>query len=220
MVHLFTLIDSPYWREQGGPSIGEAVALARPLGHHPSVDAVGPATPWSSRLVSPVAAMFNDAMTPACRECGAPLPGSLGNDCRAHLHAVLALEAQIPGGPGMMAHYLAVTAYNLQHPAAFTPEARRHMLDGLAGALAGELTVEALRRRARRSYDGPVRVLRERGVGPGDANNEPVAGWPVEWSVTVMHALGAELDPESYYSRVREWAEAVVETIGATAVGE
>lgn len=27
MVHLFTLVDSPYWRQQGQPPIGEAVKL-------------------------------------------------------------------------------------------------------------------------------------------------------------------------------------------------
>lgn len=151
-------------------------------------------------------------MTPACRECGAPMSPERA-DCRALFHDLLALEARIPDGPGEMAHYLAVTTYNLQHPAAFTSEAREHMLTGLTGALSGELTVEDLRRRARRAYDGPKRVLRERGVAPGDPRNEPVAGWHTAWTLTVLHALGAEPDRDAYHARVREWAEAVLASV-------
>jgi len=157
-------------------------------------------------------------MTPLCPECGAPLPPEVGA-CRARFHDLLALESRIPGGPDEAAHYLAVTAYNLQHPSAFTTEARAHMLAGLEGALSGELTVDDVRRQTRRRYDGPKRVLRERGVAPGDPGNAPVPGWPTEWPVTVAHALGAEPDQGSYHSRVREWAEAVLETLRALSFG-
>lgn len=152
-------------------------------------------------------------MPSVCPECGAPLPGTERSGCQAHFHELLALESQIPGGPGETAHYLAVTTYNLQHPAAFTPEARTHMLAGLEGALSSELTIGDLRRLARRDYDGPKRVLRQRGIAPGDPRNAPGEGWPTEWPRTVLHALGAEPDQTSYYARVRGWAEAVLETL-------
>lgn len=148
-------------------------------------------------------------MTPGCLECGAPLPPGPGT-CRARFHDLLALESRIPGGPGAMAHHLAVTSYNLQHPAAFTSDARTDMLAGLAGALAGELTIADLRERTRRKYDGPRRVLRQRGVAPGDPGNAPVPGWPTRWERTVLHALAAEPEQNAYHTRVREWAETVL----------
>lgn len=194
------------------PGIAE---LVRKVGSRPTPRAVddsrGPRRPGVTRARE-AGRYLAGGMDPVCPECGAPLSPDSGA-CRARFHDLLALEWQIPGGPGEMAHYLSVTSYNLQHPSAFTPEARAHMLASLEGALSGELTVEDLRRSARREYDGPKRVLGQRGIAPGDPGNEPVPGWPTKWARTVLHALGAEPNRDSYHARVRQWAEAVLETM-------
>src|SRR5690606_6652502 len=51
-------------------------------------------------------------------------------------------------------------------------------LAGLEGALSSELTIGDLRRLARRDYDGPKRVLRQRGIAPGDPRNAPGEAGP------------------------------------------
>lgn len=53
-------------------------------------------------------------MSAKCPECGAPLPE--GGSCRDNFDALLALEWEIPGGPGEIAHFYAVGSYVLQHP--------------------------------------------------------------------------------------------------------
>lgn len=156
----------------------------------------------------PAGRYLGSAMTSVCPECGAPLTGGRVA-CQEYFQALLALESRIHGGPGQVAHYLAVTSYNLQHPAAFTTDARTDMLAGLAG----DLSVDELRERTRRTYDGPKRVLQQRGIGPGDPGNAPVEGWPTEWGHTVLHALASEPERSAYFARVEEWASSVLETI-------
>jgi hypothetical protein len=124
-----------------------------------------------------------------------------GGACRDHFHELLALEAQVPGGPGELPHFLAVACYNLQHPAQFTPEVLEGLRGALADVLAGRATLEDIRRRTRDAVNGPTRVLR-RLDEPGDT-----AGWPTEWPLTIAHACRAA--PEDYAPRVREWAKAV-----------
>ena len=53
-------------------------------------------------------------MSEACLECGASVPD--GGSCRDHFHALLLLEAEIPGVAGSILHFYAVAAYGLQHP--------------------------------------------------------------------------------------------------------
>lgn len=53
-------------------------------------------------------------MTAICPECGASVPE--GGSGRDHFHALLLLESQIPGGPGLLPHFYAVATYGLQHP--------------------------------------------------------------------------------------------------------
>lgn len=149
-------------------------------------------------------------MVSTCPECGALLPRRDGGACQELFHELLALEWRIPGCPGAMAHYLAVTAYNLQHPSAFTPEDRKDMIAGLEGALSGGLTVIGLRQQAQRRYNGSRRVLRQRGIAAGDRRNEAVAGWPRKWPRTILDVPGADLKQDSYHERVREWAETVL----------
>ena len=65
-------------------------------------------------------------MAEVCPECGAPVPD--GGSCRDHFHALLLLEAAIPGGPGALAHFYAVACYGLQHP-----DSLNYTADTLAG---------------------------------------------------------------------------------------
>lgn len=55
-----------------------------------------------------------DAQLNVCPECGAPVPP--GASCQANFHALLALEWDIPGGPGEIVHFFAVATYGIQHP--------------------------------------------------------------------------------------------------------
>jgi hypothetical protein len=45
-------------------------------------------------------------------ECGAAVPD--GATCCGNFHALLLLESEIPGGPGIVAHFYAVATYGLQ----------------------------------------------------------------------------------------------------------
>jgi hypothetical protein len=65
-----------------------------------------------------------------CPECGASVRP--GESCRDHFHALLALEWQVPGGPGEPAHFHAVASFLLQRPVSmgYLPAARY----GLQGA--------------------------------------------------------------------------------------
>lgn len=160
-------------------------------------------------------------MHPACPECGALLPET--GECRAYFHALLALEHRIPGGPGAIPHFLAVASYNLQHPSAFTPTAREQLRVALEEHLSGRAALPDLRRGARRVFGGSARVLRERGVAPGDGTGFAVAGWPTAWPQTVRDVYddiyddGCDAPPEQavYAARVRAWAEAVTVTLRA-----
>ena len=86
-----------------------------------------------------------------CPECGAVLPD--GGSCRDHFHALLLLEWDIPGGPGAMAHFLAVATYGLQHPEGmrYTAETLAGLRASVADALDGRASIDDLRRRARRA---------------------------------------------------------------------
>jgi hypothetical protein len=139
----------------------------------------------------------------SCSECGAPLPE--GGTCRDYFYELLALEAQVPGGPGELPHFFAVASYNLQHPLQFTPEAVQGLRTAVADVLAGRATLDDVRRRVRYATNGPTHVLRR----PGSADEESGsrAAWPTEWPITVLDVC--RVSPEEYRERVRQWGETV-----------
>lgn len=147
-------------------------------------------------------------MPGACHECGAAVPE--GGTCRDHFHALLALESEIPGGPGEVAHFLAVSSYALQHP-----EGMGHTAEALAGSrhsvrdqLGGVATMEQIRRRVRRAADGPNRVMRRAG--------DRVVRWQIgEWPMTVADVLAGGV--EGYASRVERWARSIIRTLDEAA---
>ena len=135
-----------------------------------------------------------------CAECGAPLED--GRRCRDYLDDLLALEWEVPGGPGHTAHFLAVASYNLQHPARFTPAMLLGLRRTLSDVLAGSATIADARKRARDALDGPARAVRR----PGDPLPQ-LTGWPTRWPMTIRDVCGAPVS--GYLERVHAWAAVV-----------
>jgi len=142
-----------------------------------------------------------------CQECGAPIPD--GGSCRDNLHDLLALEWDVPGGAGTVAHFFAVSSYGLQHPVSmqYTVEAIAWLKSAVAQALETGCSIESLRASAR-TQGQDAHVTRRDG--------DPVADWGVErWTSTVADILAGGVD--GYAERVRTWAAAVVSDIDAVA---
>ena len=135
-----------------------------------------------------------------CPECGAPVPD--GGTCRDNFHAMLALEWEVPGGAGTIAHFFAVSSYGLQHPDSmrYTVEAIAWLRSSVAKALETGCSVESLRASAR-AQGVSAHVIRREG--------DPVPAWGVEsWTTTVTDILAGGTD--GYGERVRHWAASVI----------
>lgn len=140
-----------------------------------------------------------------CPECGAPVPDR--GTCRDNFHALLALEWELSGGAGTIAHFFAVSSYSLQHPDSmrYTVEAITWLRSSVDTALETGCSVESLRASARRQ-GAATHVTRREG--------DPVPVWGVEsWTTTVTDVLAGGTD--GYGERVRYWAETVIADIGA-----
>lgn len=143
-----------------------------------------------------------------CTECGAPVPAA--GACRDHFHALLALEWEVPGGPGEDVHFYAVAAYQIQHPIASNVAVPA--LDGLVATLRdvldGRASIADARLRARAGAAAAGRVTRREGdaVPP-----KRVATWPI----VVTDVL--EGGVAGYRERVVRWARAVVDAVDAAA---
>ena len=140
-----------------------------------------------------------------CGECGAQLDP--GRTCRDYFNDMLALESQVPGGPGNKAHFLAVASYNLQHPADFTPDVLAGLRKTFGDVLGGRATAADALARARKATDGSTRVLRR----PGDPPTRP-DGWPTRWAMTVRDVCDAPVS--RYLQQVQAWATSVDAAIG------
>src|SRR5262249_48119803 len=144
-------------------------------------------------------------MAGICPECGAAFPE--GGSCRDNFHALLLLEAEVPGAAGSILHFYAVAAYGLQHPDSmnYTADTLAGLPPTVAAALDGQMTVAEIRRRGRR-LDGAVRVTRR----AGDAEVRWRRG---DWPMTVADVCTA--DVETYAERVVAWAGSVRDTLDA-----
>ena len=137
-----------------------------------------------------------------------------GGSCRDHFHALLLLEAEIPGVAGSILHFYAVAAYGLQHPdrMKYTAEAFAGLHATLAAALDG-LPIDRLRRRMQRDAERAGRVTRRAG--------DPEVSWRRGgWSMTIADVCTAEnfgtYDTyEEYADRVTASARSVRETFDA-----
>jgi hypothetical protein len=134
-----------------------------------------------------------------------------GGTCRDNFHALLLLEAEVPGAPGALPHFYAVGCYALQHPdgMGYTAAALTGLRASLADVLAGRATLEAVRRRARRGGAEAGRVTRRAG--------DEVVRWPVRrWPMTVADVCAAGAD--GYGERVARWARSILDTLDAAGV--
>jgi hypothetical protein len=141
-----------------------------------------------------------------CRECGARLPAE--RSCRDSFHALLALEWEIPGGAGPLAHFYAVSSYILQHPdsMSYTAESLAWLRSAVASALGGTVSTEVLRRAAQEDGKGSGHVTRRAG--------DTVPRWPVTgWEMTVEDALAG--GATGYGDRAERWARSVVTGLDA-----
>jgi Family of unknown function (DUF5946) len=151
-------------------------------------------------------------MSETCPECGATVPD--GGSCRDHFHALLLLEAEIPGVAGSILHFYAVAAYGLQHPDSmnYTAEALAGLHATLAAALDGR-PIDQLRRRMRHDAEGAGRITRRAG--------DPEVSWHRgNWSMTIADVCTAETFGDydtfdEYGARVTAWARSVRETLDA-----
>ena len=144
-------------------------------------------------------------MPAKCPECGAPVPD--GGTCRDNFHALLALEWDVRGGAGLIAHFFAVSAYGLQHPDTmrYTVEAIEWLRSAVGEALETGCSVESLRASARVQGES-AHVTRREG--------DPVPSWGVEcWTTNVADVLAR--GTEGYAVRVRDWASSAISDIGA-----
>lgn len=125
-----------------------------------------------------------------CPECGA---AQVPLTCRERFELLLAWEGDDDALRGQ--HFLTVASFNLQHPAAFTDEARAGLEDALDGYLDGRLTIADIRRRASRA----ARVHR-----PADEVRPRRRDWPM-----TIDAVVAPGQPAHAATRVRAWAESI-----------
>src|SRR5262245_5473515 len=113
-----------------------------------------------------------------CPECGAGIVA--GGSCQENFHDLLALESQLPNGPDLLAHFYAVSSYNLQHPASMrlTADALEGLRATVADVLDGKIMLEQARRRASRGARASGRVTRR--------GHDPIVAWGVaSWPITV-----------------------------------
>src|SRR5207248_3452936 len=109
---------------------------------------------------------------PPCPECGAAAVD--GMTCREQLGMIGAWEFQDP--QLLSEHFLTVASFNLQHPAQFTGEALAGLRSAFIERLDRGSSVEELRRRAARAYQGKKRVLKN------ESDRQPVLR---AWSMTI-----------------------------------
>lgn len=165
--------------------------------------------PRSARVPHPTALMEKSSVSLRCLECGASLAPACS--CQGYFHALLALEAEVPGGPGGEPHFFAVASYNLQHPSAFVPAALLGLHRTLADVLASRATTADALRRARWGSSGSTRVRRRLDAELSASDQELLRHWPTRWTLTVRDALDGGVS--QYAEHVRAWASATVRAL-------
>ena len=152
-----------------------------------------------------------ETMSEACLECGTSVPD--GGSCRDHFHALLLLEAEIPGVSGSILHFYAVAAYGLQHPdrMKYTAEAFAGLHATLAAALDG-LPIDG----SAAGCNGMPSVPARHPAG-GRSRGVLAPGRLVDDDRGRLHRgeLGTYDTYEEYGDRVTAWARWVCETLAA-----
>ena len=135
-----------------------------------------------------------DADVPNCPECGALSYDGL--TCQERLHGILALEQADPELRAL--HFLTVTAYNIQHPAQFTPEAIAGLRLSFAEYLDKPITIDEIRRR-NQDFNGEKLVLR-----PFSERHTVLCIWRMTSADVYL-----PFQPHGTVERVKKWAESV-----------
>ncbi len=130
-----------------------------------------------------------------CPECGAPLVSNM--NCWEQLGGIISWEYDYP--ELLAEHFKTVACYNLQHPAQFSDEAIAGLKTALIEHLDTGLSVEEIRRRNRKAYEGNRRVLKE------ESKRCPVQR---KWKMTISDVYIPNC-PEKAAERVREWAASI-----------
>lgn len=151
-----------------------------------------------------------DPAAARCAECGAPQPD--GATCRDCFHALLAYEAERPAAFGAV-HHLTVATYFLQHPRGYGAEVLRAWRALLADALDDRVSIDELRRRHGRQFEGSTKVRSPDAEAPRD--------WPAAWPLHVVDVLDPR-EPlpavDDYVARARSWAAATRATLDAASI--
>jgi Family of unknown function (DUF5946) len=135
-----------------------------------------------------------DADFANCSECGALSRDGL--TCEDRFHAILGLEREYPELAAM--HFLTVAAYNIQHPAQFTPEAIAGLRKSFVDFLEGRIDIAGIRDRGH-YFDGNRRVLRPA------LERHPVL---VCWKTTTADVYNP-FDNAATAARVKCWVDSV-----------
>ncbi len=128
------------------------------------------------------------------------MPPSDGKTCGGLLMDLLAMESESVELQAL--HYYNVATYNIQHPAAFDPEAYAIMRDAFVEAVDGGWDARDARRELKRRlapFDGPRKVLRPEGERVAVAR---------AWSMTIGDVVRPG-DPSATSAKVKEWAKSV-----------
>lgn len=130
----------------------------------------------------------------ACPECGGRRVDGLS--CQEMFEALLAWEWQDPELGAM--HFLTVSSYLLQHPAALTTDALSALRCSFAAVVDGAMTVEQVRAQHARLFAGERQALKpHHDIGPQG----------FAWSMTIADVY-ADGRPRAA-TRVGRWAEVI-----------
>lgn len=140
-----------------------------------------------------------------CDECGAVSPDS--RSCEEQFDELLALEYQDPAGAGRV-HHLTVLCYMLQHNR-YSDEGRAFAISMLEANLEQGTTPRELRQQARKALDSGTRTWK---VTRPAAVHQRIA-----WPMTIVDVCSG--DPNGHNARIVKWAQSVLATIRAQAVG-
>ena len=135
-----------------------------------------------------------DPDVPNCSECGALSRDGL--TCQERLHGILSLEQA--NSELQSLHFLTVAAYNIQHPAQFTPEAIAGLRLSFAEYLDKPITIDEIRRR-NQDFNGEKLVLR-----PFSERHAVLCIWRMTNADVYL-----PFQPQGTAERVKKWAESI-----------
>lgn len=122
---------------------------------------------------------------------------------------MLAIEADVPGGPGAVPHFFAVGTYQLQHPARLRPAAAVQLWATVEDALAGKVGIPEILSQMRRRIPGRTSVVRKN--SDPTIRDSALGVWPDAWPMTVADICST--DAAYYVEVVERWASTTADAI-------